>query len=168
MGIESFQVEIRGDSATFADAVAAVRALPNANPDSGFCPGSEYYTAGERGHVIELEVSLDPVRISCRFTLCHPSSINDAFYHVVHELMARLGMRVLIRDDVPDGAEGEYTLDQFAEFAAAATWSIARRRAEWVAQFGTVTYPARTREAYERFVMPICSPVRAVTPPSPR
>ena len=51
--------------------------------------------AFSRHRSIELELTPEPLAISCRFTLCHPPSVDDAFLNVLRHLMRRLGMRIL-------------------------------------------------------------------------
>jgi hypothetical protein len=102
MGFESFQVELRGETASSAQVDELVRRLPHAkcDPDAIASRGSTFYTLEDGHHVIEVELVAFPVKVSCRFTLCHPPSIDSAFLSLVRELMARLGMEVRICDDV--------------------------------------------------------------------
>jgi hypothetical protein len=158
MGFESFRVELQGGSATHADADAAVRGLPHVRPDADAVrlPASTYYVLDDGRHVFEIEASDAPVAVSCRFTLCHPPSVDAAFVRLVGALAARLGMEVWIRDDVrPEHASG-LPAGRFAEVVPA---YIAARRAEWVANVGPEQFPATTREAYERAIKPRCQPV---------
>ncbi|MBX9625074.1 MAG: hypothetical protein K2X82_14800 [Gemmataceae bacterium] len=161
MGFESFRVELRGGHATRAQADEAVRLLPHATPDAGAVPspGSTYYTVTDRRHVIEVEVSGDPPRVSLRFTLCHPPSVDAAFLALVRDLMARLGMGARVCDDVPPEQAGPFPLVRFAEFADLASQVICARRAEWAANFGPAEFPATTPEVYEKVILPRCIPV---------
>ena len=161
MGFESFRVELRGGSASHAQADEVVRLLPHARPDheSIASQGSSYYTLDDRSHIIEVEVADSPLRVSCRFTLCHPPSIGPAFLNLVRELMSRLGMEATIRDDVrPEHSQG-FSVARFPEFADIASGYIASRRAEWVANFGGSTFAATTPEIYEKIILPKCVPV---------
>jgi hypothetical protein len=158
MGFEAFRVELRGGPSTYRDVDEAVRQLPNARPDQQSLPmkGSAYYLIRDRSHVFEVEVMDGPVRVSCRFTLCHPASVDGAFLGLVRELMSRLGMEATICDDVQPSHSRSYALAQFADFAATARHYIAARRAEWVAAFGDQPLAATTNEVYERVIMPRC------------
>jgi hypothetical protein len=149
MGFESFRVELRSGPATHAQVDESVRQLPNVKPDpeSIRLPGSTYYTVEDEAHVIELEVADSPVRVSCRFTLCHPPSVDAAFLRLVRELMVRLGMEARICDDVPPQHAQGFPATRFPEFADAASRCISTRRAEWVS------------EVYERIILPRCVPV---------
>src|SRR5262245_31632797 len=102
MGFESFRVELRGGSATYRQADETVRKLPHAQTDDQPVPipGSTFYVIADGQHAIEVELLDSPVRLSCRFTLCHPPSVDSFFLGVVQELLARLGMEVKICDDV--------------------------------------------------------------------
>ena len=161
MGFETFRVELRGGAATYAQAEETVRQHPHARPDHDSIAslGSAYYTLEDGIHVIEVEVAASPVRVSCRFTLYHPPSIDTAFMALVHELMARLGMEVKICDDIPPDHSQWFSGTQFSEFAEIVSSSIARRRAEWIANFGTVLLPAKTSEVYEKVILPRCTPI---------
>src|SRR3954463_9065987 len=119
MGFESFRVELHGGSASYGDADTAVRELPHVRPDrhSVPLPGSTYYLFDDGRHVFELELKDSPVRLSCRFTLCHPPSVDAALLGLMRDLMARLGTEVTICDDVrPDHAR-PFSLPEFAEFS---------------------------------------------------
>lgn len=160
MGFESFRVELSPRHATFAEADDAVRRLPHARSDSDALAtrGSSYFVVTDRTHVVEIEVSPAPVRVSCRFTLCHPPTVDAAFLGLLRELARRLGPAEVAGGDVttdPHGVES-------AEFASALTTAIATRRAEWDTAFGTDRYPATTAEAYTRYIFPRCVP--ATTP----
>src|SRR5712691_11439507 len=102
MGFEHFRIELRGGHAAFRDADEAIRQVPTARPDADSVPlrGSAYFLIGGANHVIEVEIMDSPVRLSCRFTLCHPPSIDAVFLDLVRDLMGRLGMEATIRDDV--------------------------------------------------------------------
>jgi hypothetical protein len=161
MGFETFQVEVRGGKAGPAEAAEAVRCLPHVKPARDFIPmkGSTFYVVDDGQHIIELELVEAPLRISCRFTLCHPASVGPAFLGLVRELMASLGAQASICDDVRPEHSRPFLLAEFEEFAAAASTYIATRRAEWAAAFGDESLAATTSEAYERIILPRCLPV---------
>ena len=161
MGFESFRVELRPRHATFAEADEAVRRLPHACLDEGALAtrGSSYYTVEDGTHVLEVEVAPSPVRVSCRFTLCHPPSVDSAFLGLIRELMRRLDADAVVCDDTPADRAGGHAESDFQALAAAVTTRVAARRAEWDATFGAVRYPARTAEAFERYILPRCAPV---------
>src|SRR5438105_5008432 len=102
MGFETFRVELGGGRATHCDALAAIRGLQHVGPDDDSIPieGSTFYVVNDEQHVIEVEVKDAPVRLSCRFILCHPPSVDTIFLGIVQELLVRLGMEVRICDDV--------------------------------------------------------------------
>lgn len=161
MSFESFRVELRSDRATFAQVDELVRNLPQSKPDcdSILMKGSSYYTVEDGSHVIEIEVADSPVTVSCRFTLCHPPTIDAAFLGLVRELMDRLGLEVRICDDVAPEHAHAYPATHFAEFAEVALATIAVRRAEWAANFGPSQFPASTVAVYEKVILPRCVPV---------
>jgi hypothetical protein len=112
-------------------------------------------------HLLEVELLDAPVRLSCRFTLCHPPSVDAAFLGFVRELMVNLGMEAKICDDVrPEHAQA-FSLDRYAEFSAVTSGYLAARRAEWITAFGTKQLAATTNEVYERIILPQCQPVTA-------
>jgi hypothetical protein len=160
MGFESFRVELRGGRATHFEINETVREPPHVrlDPEAALMPGSTCYLRNDGRHAIELQLSDAPVRLSCRFTLCHPSSVDSVFLGFLRELMARLGMEVTICDDVRPEHSGSFSLREFAEFSAIITDYIAARRAEWMAAFGPTTLPATTPEVYQRIILPRCQP----------
>lgn len=157
MGLESFQVELRGGGASALDARTAVQRLDNACPDDWAlsATGSSYYLVRDAHHVFEVEVTDAPVRVSCRFTLSHPASVDDEFLNLVRTLMKWLGMTARICDD---GGPGAYSIAEFPAFADAARQQIARRRAEWRATFGDAPMAATTSELHQRVLLPRCQP----------
>jgi hypothetical protein len=56
-----------------------------------------------------------PVRVSCRFTLCHPAAVDAAFLRLAHDLMGRLGMEADIFDYVRPEDARSFSLNEFAE-----------------------------------------------------
>jgi hypothetical protein len=160
MGFEHFRVELRGGRATHLEAEETIRQIPHVqlDHDSVPVPGSTYYVLADGTHVIEIELMDSPVRLSCRFTLCHPASVDVAFLSLVRELMIRLGMEVKICDDFSPEPSGPFSVDEFAEFVIFTTGCIAARRAEWTAAFGNQTIAATTNEVYQRVILPRCQP----------
>ena len=153
MGFESFQVELRGGPATFANAEQVVREFRYSHPDyeSIELAGSKYFTIEDGSHVIEVEVAAKPVKVSCRFTLCHPPTVDTAFLDIVCKLQIHLKMDAIF-------GERRFPIARFTEFANLATDCITERRAEWVANFGPTTLPAKTSEASEKMVLRNCVP----------
>lgn len=160
MGFETFRVELKGGRQGYDETNEVVRKVPNVKPDrhSVSTPGSTCYLYEDGHHSIELEVSRTPVRLSCRFTLCHPPSVEETFLSLVWDLMSHLGMTVTIRDDVEPQHARSFTLDEFPAFSAITRRYIAARRAEWVAAFGDEPMAATTPEVFQRVIIPRCQP----------
>ncbi|MBI1916245.1 MAG: hypothetical protein HYS12_16170 [Planctomycetes bacterium] len=120
MGFEAFRVELRGGRAKYGEVDEAVRKLPHLRPDQHSVPmqGSTFYVIDDGQHSIELELIDSPVRLSCRFTLCHPTSVDSVFLGLVRELMLRLEMEAKICDDVRPEHSHSFSLHEFAEFSA--------------------------------------------------
>jgi hypothetical protein len=161
MCFESFRVELRGGTATADQVREVVNHLLHAKPDptSIATSGSTYYTVEDGRHFVEVEVATFPVKVSCRFTLCHPPSIDAAFLGFVRQLMVRLGMEAVICDRVPPPHSEGFPAARFSEFADIVSRCISARRAEWVANFGTAQLAASTPEVYEKIILPKCVPV---------
>ncbi|HEY7157385.1 MAG TPA: hypothetical protein VH575_25750 [Gemmataceae bacterium] len=161
MGFESFRVELRGGQVNYLDAKETIQKHPHVKLDQQSPPmkGSTFYVVEDGRHVLEIELRDAPVRISCRFTLCHPPSVDAVFLDLVRELMLRLGSEARICDDVRPEDARPFSLANFAEFSSATLGYIAARRREWVAAFGAEQMPATTNEAYERIILSRCQPV---------
>src|SRR5580704_14527636 len=103
MGFEAFRVEFRGGNRTVSEASEVLRKLTNIRPDDDSLPmpGSAYYVVNDGRHAIEIELMDSPLKLSCRFTLCHSPSVDSVFLSLVRELMIRLEMEAKICDDVP-------------------------------------------------------------------
>lgn len=165
MGFESFRVELRGGHASYLQAKETIQEQPYVKPDQQSPPmkGSTFFVVDDGRHVIEIELKDSPVRISCRFTLCHPSSVDSVFLDLIHELMHRLGMEIWICDDVQPEDAHPFSFVNYAGFSSAALRTITGRRTEWIAAFGAEQLPATTNEVYQRIILPRCQPVTAWT-----
>jgi hypothetical protein len=159
MGLESFQIILSGGPASLAEVNAGLRALPDVRPgpESGFVPAWPCFVFDDGRHVIELELSGPPPRISVRFALCQPASADAAFLDFIRGRMAAHGMEARVMDEVRPEHAGGFPLGRFAELAEAAVGYIAGARAAWVAMFGPVQAKATTAQAWG-----------LVLPPAPR
>ncbi len=160
MGFETFQIELAGGKVSFPEANDAVRKFPRAQPDPEAIrvKAWSYYVIDDGQHIIEVEVMDAPVKLSCQFTLCHPSSVDSAFLAFVREVMDRLGMTARICDNVTAEHARSFSLADFAEFSTITSGYIAARRAEWIAAFGDDPLAATTSEVYQRVILPRCQP----------
>lgn len=161
MGFETFRVELHGGTANYEEANAAIEKLPHIKPDPHSLPmrGSTFYVFDDGRHAIELELMNSPVRLSCRFTLCHPPAVDAVFLDLALDLMGRLKMEARICDDVRPEHSRSYSINEFAEFSVITSRYIAARRAEWIAAFGDEPLAATTNEVYQRIILPKCQPV---------
>jgi hypothetical protein len=158
MGFEAFRVELRGGSAKHGEADEAVRELPHIkpDPDSVRLRGSTFYVMDDGRHAIEIELMDSPVRLSRRFALCHPPSVDAVFLGLIRDLMIRLGMEAKICDDVSPEHSHSFSVCELPELSAIGTRSIAARRAEWIAAFGDEPLAATTNEVYQKVILPRC------------
>lgn len=158
MGIESFQVMLRGGPATWTKAHDAIRQLQQIAVDREALATKEssYFVMNDGRHVIEIELMQSPLEISCRFTLCHPPSVDKAFLEVVRLLVDSLRMEVVICDDVQLEHAHPYSLSQFQEFAKVAAGCMETRRLEWIEMFGPKQMPASTRQVFSDIIVPQC------------
>lgn len=158
MGFESFQVKLRGGNGTpqeVDEAIAAMEHVVN-DDDSAFVSGSNYYLLKDSRHAIEIELVPEPLRLSCRFTLCHPPSVDAAFLELVRRFMQRFGMHARICDDVSPDHDRNFSLAEFDEFARATMGYTAARRREWQAAFGIRQLAATTSDVHEQIILPLC------------
>ncbi len=158
MGFESFQIKLKGGSRTADDAIQAIAGLENILPDkeSAWMRGEHYFLFKDGRHAIEMEVMDAPPRISCRFTLCHPPSVDAAFFELARRIMEMLDMQVTIRDDVRPEHEVPFPRERFDDFTNAASEYIGARRREWHAAFGDRELGATTNEACEQIIFAHC------------
>ncbi len=158
MGFESFQIELRGGRTNFSEVTEFVRKLPNVKADEGLLDGA-YFVMDDGQHAIEVEVNdFVPLRVSCRFILSHPPSIDGVFLNFVRVLMTELGMKAKICNDVRPDHDHPFYFDQFNELSASASLYIAARRKEWIATMGPEQATNR-KELYERIILPQCEPI---------
>jgi hypothetical protein len=161
MSFESFRIELRGGTASIAEADSVVREYPFTHRDTESIGSktSGFYTVDDGSHIIEIEVANNPVKLSCRFTLCHPSSVDAAFLNLIRDLQSRLAMNAFVCDDIRTEYVHAFSPNEFPEFASVVRETIVKRRAEWVKNFGSMVMPANTPKVYEKFILPRCTPV---------
>src|ERR1051326_4863514 len=160
MGFESFRVELSGGRASFCEVDVSIRELPHmqSDPDSIATPGSIYYVMRDGRHVMELELRDSPIRLSCRFTLCHPASVDSTFLNLIRQLMTGLGMAVRICDDVRPEHTRLFSPNEFHEFSTAIGSYIAARRSQWALAFGDKPLAASTSEVHRQIISSRCQP----------
>jgi hypothetical protein len=160
MGMEVFLVELHGGNARYEAANEIVRSVSNVkpDPDGGWFPGSTYYVFRDAKHTIEMELADAPVKLMCRFTLCHPPSVDTVFLTLVRELMERLGMEVKIREHIRPEHQHSFSVDEFAEFSTIVRGYMAICRAGWIATFGDRQLGASSKEQFEEIILPMCRP----------
>lgn len=171
MGFESFQVRLQGPRPDAAAIDTFLLSLPRIQiDDDAFRIGdARYYVWSDADHVIEIELDGNPARLSARFMLCNPESIPTPFAELLLQLHGRFGGRIVICDEVPRNQPNEFTTENLEEFHEVLRQSIAARRAEWTAQFGPRVLPAKSRDVYREFILPLCEPVtEKLSPSSPR
>jgi hypothetical protein len=161
MGFESFQVELSRDGPDHRPLSQFVRKLPHAKPDESGIQSSksDYVLVDDGDHKIEIEVTEEWGRISCRFTLCHPPSIEVAFVNLVRDLVERLNMKVRI---CADESGRWYSAEDLADFSREIADFIAKERRGWIAQCGPTQLAATSSEAYEKIVFPQLKPVEGL------
>ncbi len=130
MGFESFQVTLFNGKATAKKAIEFVR--------SQHC-------------LIEIEITSDPVTISCRFTLCHPPKVDPLFIALIAYFAAYFQMEVKFADE-----RVIYSRKSFGKLRIALESAIAERRREWRAAFGSQQFAAQTHEVHERLILAQC------------
>lgn len=170
MGFESFRVDLSGGDHEFENIRQNLGNLAHVEADKAMT-GPHYsscYIWSDGSHVIEIEVVKKPIRISCRFTLCHPTSIDSAFVKFTRLLMTKFDMNVTIGDDVEPSDSGPFGLQQFGELSSALVSYIAARRTEWIDQFGHEQLAATTDEAFEIYILPLCRDFAATHPVKPK
>ncbi len=155
MGFESFRVELRGDNKTVDATRNALCRLDHITIDPhNLTPAySSCFLFRDGTHVIELEVSGDSApRVSCRFTLAHPPSVDAAFLALVKRLMDLLDMEATVCDRVPPELNHPFGIAAFDEFAAVVSRCISQRRGEWIRAFGTEQLAGTESDVHERII----------------
>ncbi|MBI1832877.1 MAG: hypothetical protein HYR84_15670 [Planctomycetes bacterium] len=160
MGFESFRVELDGGKPTMQEAANAITALDHAvrDKEAEMMPSSRCFLVRDLGQAIELELTGPPASISCRFTLCHPPSVDAVFLDLVKALMQRLNVCANICDGVTPEDGQAFTLERFDEFTEACLRCISTRRREWKLAFGNQQLAATTAEAHQQIILPRCMP----------
>ena len=99
-------------------------------------------------------------RISCRFALCHPDSIDKVFFDFLNHLIKNILQNdcveeITIFEEVPKNMPDFFTVDQIDSitFKAALQAAIDLKRKYWVLDFGDETATVGCNEAIEKFIV---------------
>jgi hypothetical protein len=107
-------------------------------------------------HVVEFEVlsarGRAPARVSMRFTLCHPDSVDRVFLEIATNLMTRQSLSASICEDLPDGTPRDYSQHEIGAFRVWCLWSIDHARRQWQRQFGPERIAVSTAAAWKHFL----------------
>lgn len=159
MGIESFRVELTGTKLPASEVVKSLLEVEGIAWDEQgtFLPHQKCFLVRRHNMVVELEMSEQPVVLSCRITLCHPRSADDVFIQLIRELMAHLAMIIVTCVDglTPDSAS---IIEDLSELEKTFRQAIARKRAVWKRQFGEVESAYTEAEVYQHIIIPQCNP----------
>ncbi len=157
MGWEAFLVSISSDL-THEVVADCLLAIPGVRPQSGSdaLPGYRQYVYEDPSHIIELETSSEAAqagtRISIRFALCQPASIDGIFAEFVADIAQKSKGAVMIAAD----AHGELAVDfqhtGMDAFAKSAAFYLGQDRAIWRRDFPDVIPRVTCGEAIEILV----------------
>ncbi len=161
MGFESFLVRLSGGNASFSQIETTLQQLEHVVPQDQSLSqeGESHYRFDDGNHIIEIEILDRPSSISCRFTLCHPKSIDRCFLNLVKVLIQRLSLQAEMCDAHDPNRSHIYGPDEFGEFEQATLRCIDCERRLWISMMGPDTAAATTAQAFERFILPRCEPV---------
>jgi hypothetical protein len=117
-------------------------------------------------HIIELQVSdyLNNKRqLSCRFSLCHPPSIDKRFTEFVKSIAKDLVLEIRIRESCQVKGEGDiFHPPEYNGFDEVLKEVIQIKRKYWIADFGEETAVISCQEALKRFVWPKCKRLKEI------
>jgi hypothetical protein len=159
MGAEDFLVVVEGESSDFAKVRHILSAILGAQevPETEGLVGETHFLYEDGQHKIEIEVSEEPstgsIRLSCRFSLCHPESVIPVFGKLVKNIAGRMGLPVKIADEVPEGDSDSFFPPKFPRFDDILPRAIAMKRRYWVADFGAERASLTCSEAVRRFIL---------------
>jgi len=154
MGVESFQI-VALTAAPGSDVRAwlmSQRLLPSVHADT--CPDT--FIATDSRHVVEAEVRADGVktRVSIRFALCHPATVDDLLLEFVRRLAEFTHGRIVVAERVPGGFPDKFKYDELGSaFACVLRGAISEKRGLWRQNFGEEEAAVTTAEALRRFLL---------------
>ena len=134
MGMECYLLRLEGSNSMDHMESDLIR-LRRMEPDSSYKTGSRgerYFVFRDGEHVIELE--LHPVsggrvtKVSMRFALCHPDSVDRVFVEIAAGLMTRRNLSATICEDLPSGTQRDYSRHEIDAFRVWCLWSIENAR----------------------------------------
>ncbi len=160
MGAEEFQVVLRGDNENLEKIVDKLKEIPHLSVDkeTRSLAKEVHFLINDGVHIIEIEVSYikkskGPIRISFRFALCHPHSIDDAFYSLLIGIGKKLNMNIEIIDEVPSGYSYKFNPPHYRGLYTTLKKSIEIKRHYWVQDFGPGIASLTPSDAIIRFII---------------
>ncbi len=159
MGAEDFQAILLSDNVQYDKVVETLRCIPNVDIDneSKRLADENYFVIDDGIHIIELEVSSRGkrkgyIKISCRFALCLPRSIDAVFYRLLRKIGKKFEMLIEVLDEVPVGCLDKFNPPDYVGMDHVLKKAIGLKRMYWVQDFGPETASLRTSEALKKFV----------------
>ncbi len=161
MGVEDFQTVLicDNDRHDFITIVEAIKSMPKASTDkkSKRLSEEEYFLVEDDDHLIEVEISDNKkkklVKVSCRFALCLPNSIDNIFCKFIREIGQQFKMIIKILDDVPKGFSDIFNPSEYVGLEDSLKKAIQIKRDYWIQDFGSETANLRPSDALRRFVL---------------
>lgn len=152
MSAEVFRVDLLGPNRK--SAIAAIISEPFVSAVGSI--DDEEFVYDDGLHVIELVVFKKPsdkALVSCRFALCHPSSVDEVFTELLLRVAARAGMTIRNIEDPGPGSFPSLLPSQTDAVRERIAATIAPRRAWWISVFGGATAGLTSEEAIRRYIM---------------
>lgn len=162
MGCESFQVLLPGcdfNPRKVCEYLADHRYV-SVDKETSQLREERYFIYRDSTHIIEIEVepggnSWADAYVSCRFALCHPSSIDGVFTEFVRSMAGHFGFTIEIKENFPEADNDRiFSPPLYKRFEAHMRGSIATKRYYWVADFGPKTATLRCSEALRKYMAP--------------
>ncbi len=163
MGVEDFQVVIKynGKNKEFNETIQFIKSCQNVfvDYDTKQISNEQYYIFDDSKHIIELEISqreANIIKISCRFAVCHPISIDNVFIELIIIIAKKLKSKIEILDETPNGDPYQFFYPEYEKFETVLKKTIEIKRNYWMQDFGSETASLRTSEAIKKYILSKC------------
>jgi len=160
MGVEDFQVSItyNGKSNEFNELNQYLKSYQNIIADykTKQISNEHYYIFNDGKYIIEFEVSLremNLIKISCRFAVCHPASIDSLFEKLIMAIAKKLKAKIEILDETPNGDPYQFFYPNYDNFKKILRKAIEIKRNYWIQDFGPKTLSLKTSDALKKYLL---------------
>ena len=166
MGCESIQIISKVTDFSVKELCEYIQKCSNVSPvllNTQMAPSEYNFIYSDTKHVIELQVTdytSGIPQLSCRFSLCHPHSIDKKFIEFTKSIANDLNLKIRIQESCQIKGDDEvFCPPKYDGYEKILQEIIKVKRKYWVADFGDETAIISCQEAIKKYILPKCKKI---------